>query len=189
MKITSAKFLKGIVGPDSLLDDGIPQIAFIGRSNVGKSSVINSLTGQKSLARTSSFPGRTQQINVFLINDSFYFMDLPGYGFSRDSQEMKENLHRLIDWYLFLADCPQKKAVLIIDAKVGLTDNDLEMLQSLEDGKKDIVIVANKVDKLKGSKLAEQLKTIHDIAAGHKIIPYSSDKRVGLKELNREIFN
>lgn len=188
MKITSARFTKGIVGPDALLDDGIPQIAFIGRSNVGKSSVINSLTGQKGLARTSSFPGRTQQINVFLINEKFYLMDLPGYGFSRDSEEMKEQLHRLIDWYLFLSDCPLKKVVLIIDAKVGLTDNDLEMLQSLEDGGKDIVIAANKADKLKASKLNAQLKTIQDIAAGHKIIPYSSDKRIGFKELNREIF-
>ena len=187
MRITSARFIKGVVGPDMLLDDGIPQIAFIGRSNVGKSSVINSLTGQKGLARTSSFPGRTQQINVFLINESLYFMDLPGYGFSRDSEAMKEQLHRLIDWYLFLADCRQNKVVLIIDAKVGLTDNDLEMLQSLEDGGKDIVIVANKVDKLKGSKLNAQLKAIQDIATGHKIIAYSSDKRIGFKELNREI--
>ena len=79
MNITSAKFVKGVVGEDEILDDGIPQVAFIGRSNVGKSSVINSLVNQKALAITSSTPGRTQQINIFLINKEFYLVDLPGY--------------------------------------------------------------------------------------------------------------
>ncbi len=80
MKTRTARFIKGLVGPDPLLEDGTPQVAFIGRSNSGKSSVINSLTGQKGLARTSSFPGRTQEINVFKIDHRLYLLDLPGYG-------------------------------------------------------------------------------------------------------------
>ena len=88
MEIKNARFIKGVVGPDDFLEKDIPQVAFIGRSNVGKSSVINSLTHQKDLAITSSLPGRTQQINLFLINESVYLLDLPGYGFSQDSQEL-----------------------------------------------------------------------------------------------------
>ena len=86
MNITSAIFVKGLVGDDEILNDGKDQVAFIGRSNVGKSSVINSLVNKKDLARTSSFPGRTQEINVFLINKDFYLVDLPGYGFAKGSK-------------------------------------------------------------------------------------------------------
>lgn len=189
MEIISAKFIKGIVAPDQVLETGMPQIAFIGRSNVGKSSVINSLTGQKALARTSSFPGRTTEINLFVINDKFHLLDLPGYGYAKASHEKRLELRELINWYLFMSDYEQKKVVLIIDAKVGLTETDLEILQALEDRRKDIIIVANKIDKIRPSKVGMQLKAIQDIAAGHKIIPYSSEKRIGFKELNREIFN
>lgn len=189
MEIRSAKFIKGVVGPDPVLDDGTPQIAFIGRSNVGKSSVINSLTGQKALARTSSFPGRTTEINIFLINDAFYLIDLPGYGYARTSHDIRLDLRERINWYLFMSHYEQKKVILIIDAKVGFTDNDIEILQALKSRDKKVVIVANKIDKIRPSKVKEQLKAIQDLALGHKVIPYSSKKRAGLKELNRETFN
>src|SRR3989344_2302589 len=101
MQITSAEFVKGVVGEDEILTDGTPQIAFIGRSNVGKSSVINSLAQKKDLARTSAFPGRTQEINLFLINRSFYLVDLPGYGYAKMSKEKQFELQDLIAWYLF----------------------------------------------------------------------------------------
>ena len=99
IRITSAKFIKGAVGTDDIFEDGTPQIAFIGRSNAGKSSVINSLVSEKGLARTSSFPGRTQEINLYLINKAFYFVDLPGYGFAKLSQETREWLQKVIHWY------------------------------------------------------------------------------------------
>ena len=83
MKINSAKFVKGIIGSDDILTDGLPQVAFVGRSNVGKSSVINSLTNHKDLAISSPYPGRTREINLFLINESFYLIDLPGYGYAK----------------------------------------------------------------------------------------------------------
>jgi len=188
MKKLTAEFIKGVVGPDEILEDGTPQIAFIGRSNVGKSSVINSLTNRKDLARTSSFPGRTQEINVFLINGRFYLLDFPGYGFSKHSLEKRRRLHRLIEWYLFQSPYRQKQVVFIVDAEVGPTDNDLEMLRVLEETRKTIVIVANKIDKISKSKTKARLKQIQDIVGNHKIIPYSSDKKIGMGELAAEIF-
>ena len=189
MKITSAEFIKGIVEEDEILENGTPQIAFIGRSNVGKSSVINSLTGKKALAKTSSFPGRTTEMNAFIINDSFYLLDLPGYGYAKASHEARIELRELINWYLFMSPYEQKKVVLIIDAKVGLTDKDIEILMALEKRKKDIVIVANKVDKIRPSKLKEQLKEIFEIAGNHVVIPYSSEDKTGIKELNSLLFS
>lgn len=188
MHIRSAKFIKGIVATDHLLDSAIPQIAFIGRSNVGKSSLINSLTGQKDLARTSSLPGRTQEINLFLINNSHYFIDLPGYGFARISAEARDRIQSLIYWYLFSSNYPQKKVVIIIDANVGVTDLDMVMLHKLEEAKKDLIIVANKVDKIKSSERFKKLKKLHESLPNSKLIQYSSEKRIGMKELLGEIF-
>ncbi len=189
MRITSAKFVKGINGSDKTLESWLPQIAFIGRSNVGKSSVINSLTDQKGLAITSSFPGRTREINLFLINGSFYLLDLPGYGYAKASLEVREQLFNLINWYLFKSPYRQKKVVLIIDAYVGPTKKDLEILHALEDFKKEIVIVANKIDKIKKSKYAGQLQEIMGLVGAHKVIPYSSHDKIGIKALANEIFN
>jgi len=113
MKIKSAEFIKGAVGADNIFENEIPQIVFIGRSNVGKSSVINSLANQKNLAKTSSFPGRTQEINIFLINKAFYLIDLPGYGFAKIPKEVRYKIQKMISWYLFDSDYVFKKVVLI----------------------------------------------------------------------------
>ncbi len=188
MAFRSATFVKGVVGDDEILEDGKPHIVFIGRSNVGKSSTINILTKQKDLARTSSFPGRTQEINIFLINKSFYLVDLPGYGFVRASRETREKLEKLIYWYLFESQYIQKKIVLIIDAYTSPTDSDLEMLIALEEHKKDIVILANKVDKIKKSGYKKQLEKIQNRIGDHKIIPFSAKKNIGIGELMNEIF-
>jgi len=189
MKITSAKFIKGVVGDDEILGNGIPQIAFIGRSNVGKSSVINSLTGVKDLARTSSFPGRTQEINLFLINNKFYLVDLPGYGYAKMSNAGRDAIADLINSYFFHSTYEQEKVVLIIDANVGFTDKDLGMLRTLEEHGKNVIIVANKVDKLKTNEFRKQMKKIEDMTLGHVIVPYSAMKKTGIKELLKEIFN
>lgn len=188
IEIKSARFIRGVVGPDDFLEKDIPQIAFIGRSNVGKSSVINSLTHQKDLAITSSLPGRTQQINLFLINESVYLIDLPGYGFSQDSQEGRERLQKLIFWYLFDSSYKQRKVVLIMDANVGLTESDLNTLKYLREKEKNIVIVANKIDKMKKSQHSKTLQKIKDQAGGVKVIPYSAKKKIGVEELTNEIF-
>lgn len=187
MKITSATFVKGIKGTDDVLENGTPQIAIIGRSNVGKSSVINSLVGQKDLARTSSTPGRTQEINLFLINNALYLVDLPGYGFTSVSKALRERLEQLINWYLFDSPYEQKKVVLIIDAYIGPQDNDLEMLRGLEEHGKNIIVVANKIDKIKRSEYTKQLQNIRDIVGDHPVIPYSAEKRSGVNELLNEM--
>ena len=188
MNITSAKFIKGIVDADEILDDGIPQVAFIGRSNVGKSSVINTLANKKDLAKTSSFPGRTREINIFLINNSFYLVDLPGYGFAKGSKQEQEKIQSLIYWYLLDSRYRQKKVVLIIDAELGATNNDLQMLYSLKERGKDVVVVANKVDKIKKSSYKKQLADIQSALGDYKIIPYSAKKKIGVNELANEIF-
>lgn len=187
VNIASAQFIKGIVGPDKNLEDGRPQIAFIGRSNVGKSSVINAFANQKGLAKTSSFPGRTQQINLFLINKSFYLVDLPGYGFAKISRTLREQIHGMIDWYLFLSPYEQKKVILIIDAKIGPTPDDMDMLHSLERNEKNIIILANKIDKIKRPDYEKQLQKIQDMIGPHKIVPYSAEKRIGINDLEKVI--
>jgi GTP-binding protein len=186
MKITSTKFIKGVVGPDLILENGTPQIAFIGRSNAGKSSLLNSLTGVKKLAVTSKTPGRTRQINVFLINDSHYFLDLPGYGYARAGAQMLEKLSELIFWYLLDVDYNQR-IVMLIDSVVGPTANDLKVLRELEKAGRDIVIVLNKVDKIKKSQYRNQMKKIGDQLQGHRLFSYSSQTKVGITELAEEL--
>lgn len=188
MKITSTKFMKGLVGDDEILADGIPQIAFIGRSNVGKSSLINVLTNSK-ISRTSSFAGRTQEINVFLVNDSFYLIDLPGYGFARASGLGREKIGGLIDSYLFGSIHSQKKIVLIIDANVGITEKDMLMIQELQRHHKDFILVANKIDKMNQSEYSKKFKEIQKIIGENKVIPFSTKTRKNLEEISSKIFN
>jgi GTP-binding protein len=183
MKINSATFIKGVVNPKELLSETFPQFAFIGRSNVGKSSLINLLTKQKQLARTSSFPGHTREINVYLVNNKFHLIDLPGYGFARLSSGGRDRIYGLINGYLFGDGQKQRKVFLIIDAVVGPTKDDLETLKALEDEKKDIVILLNKTDKLKKSQVSRQIKEIKEKLGEHVLIPFSAKTGAGLGEL------
>lgn len=179
--------MKGLVGDDEILADGIPQIAFIGRSNVGKSSLINVITNSKA-SRTSSFPGRTQEINIFLVNDSFYFVDLPGYGFARASGLGREKIGELIDSYLFNSIHNQKKVVMIIDAGIGMTEKDILMFRELTNHQKDFLIVANKIDRLKQSDYHKKMMEIKKVVGDHLVIPFSNKTRKGSQELIDEIF-
>jgi GTP-binding protein len=183
MKIESAQFIKSVRGSNDIFENDIPQIAFIGRSNVGKSSVINSLVDQKNLARTSSFPGRTKEINIFLINDSLYFIDLPGYGYAKVSNKLRDSLRAMVNWYFFVSNYKQKRVVLIIDASIGLTKDDLEMLYALEEHEKNIIVLANKIDKIKQKEYKKKFTIIRSIAGIHQIIPYSAKKKMGVSEL------
>lgn len=185
MKINSAIFLKGLVGDDSILHDGMKQVAFIGRSNAGKSSLINCITGSRDLARTSSTPGRTQELNVFKINKSHYFIDLPGYGYAKATFEDWTKLNKLIYWYLFESKL-NPKIVLLIDSNIGPTPDDLGMLKFLESHGHDVIIVANKVDKIKSSEYHAKFKKINSEITGHKIIPFSSKEKIGVNELLKE---
>lgn len=180
--------MKGLVGDDEILADGIPQIAFVGRSNVGKSSLINVITNSK-VSRTSSFPGRTQEINIFLVNNAFYLVDLPGYGFARASGLGREKIGELIDSYLFNSIHSQKMVVMIIDANVGLTEKDLLMLEELKKFNKDFIIVANKIDKMTQSEYHKKINEIKKVTGEHLVIPFSTKTRKGLDSLIDNIFN
>lgn len=186
MKIKSAVFMRGVKGDNEMLDDGVPQIAFIGRSNAGKSSLINSLVNMKDLARTSSTPGRTQELNIFSINNSVYFVDLPGYGFAKTTRETYKQINDLVYWYLFNSQ-HNPRVVLIIDAEIGMTKSDQGMLEALEEKNRDVVVVANKVDKIKKSHYLNQIKKVREQFDGHIVIPYSSVTKVGIGELTEEL--
>ncbi len=183
MKISSAKFIKTMVGEDEALKDGLPQFAFIGRSNVGKSSTINALTGQKNLAITSSSPGRTQGLNLFLINDNVYFIDLPGYGFAKLSKTDRDWLHDLINWYLFNDNFHPQKVIQIIDAKVGPTKDDLEILEVLKNHGREVLVIANKIDKLKKNEFINQQQKIKNQLKDFPVLFYSSKTKAGLQTI------
>jgi GTP-binding protein len=112
---------------------------------------------------------------------------LPGYGYAKIPDDLRDSVKDMVNWYFFVSDCKQKKVVLIIDAKVGPTKNDLEILRFLDDREKDIIIVANKVDKMGNKKGEDQLKMIKEVMGDHKIIPYSAKKKIGISELLGEI--
>lgn len=187
MNIASAKFIKGITNANEAFVDSVPHTAIIGRSNVGKSTTINMLTKQKGLAKTSSFPGRTQQLNFFLINNSFYLVDLPGYGYAKASFEKKAQMGTLISEYLFSGHENLKKVILLIDGEIGPTKDDLEMLQALEKAGLAVVVAANKVDKIKKSILKTQLQKIKDAVAPHEFLAYSAEKRQGIGMLSDKL--
>ncbi len=161
-KIISAEFEKGIKGTDVILDKPIPQVAFIGRSNVGKSSVINSLLGRKNLVKSSSVPGKTREINFFLVNKNIYFVDLPGYGFAKMSKKESEKLRKLIWWYFTSGEAKPKFVVLIVDAKVGITELDLDMIGVLKEYNHNVIILANKIDKLKKNDIKKKVFEIKE---------------------------
>lgn len=184
----SVKFVKGIVQDDPIMNDGIPQIAFIGRSNVGKSSLINSLT-KSTISRISSTPGSTEQINFFLVNESIYFVDLPGYGFAKVSNARRDKLHNLIHSYLFNDVWTQKNIVLIIDVNVGMTDKDIKMYSDLKDHNKNVIIALSKVDKITQSDFHKKIKEIQKITGDQELYQFSSKKNIGIVELVKAILD
>ena len=187
MEIKSAVFVKGSVSAEDVFADDLPHVAFIGRSNVGKSSTINAITKTKGLAKTSALPGRTREINLFLVNNKWYIVDLPGYGFAKGSVGKRDELHNLIEKYLFSSPHNQKKVVLIIDGKVGPTRDDLDILDTLEEHGKTIIVAVNKIDRLKNSELRSQLTSIQKQIGAHVIVPYSAEKKTGIGALLAEI--
>lgn len=189
MNLRNAQFIKGITGTNDIINDTKYQIAFVGRSNVGKSSLINSLTDNKNLARSSSTPGRTRQINFFLIDQKLYFVDLPGYGYAKASEKQRGKIRGMIVWYLTYGEVKLKKAVLIVDAKVGLNKFDLEMIDLFRNEKINFLVVLNKADKLKQGELFKLKKEVEIMLKedGVKVIPYSSKNPKNKNELSREI--
>ena len=178
MKITSAEFVKSSFEESQWPRDALPEVAFLGRSNVGKSSLINSLLGVKGLARTSSTPGRTQALNFFLINRRFHFVDLPGYGFARVPKAVRESWGRIVTDYL------AKRASLvlsihIVDSRHDPTQLDLQLREWLAYHGRPSLTVATKSDKLSENGLRKSLARAERIfeaadQQGDRIVAYSA---------------
>lgn len=174
--------------------DPRPEIALSGRSNVGKSSLINTMLGRKSLARVSSTPGKTITINYYDIDKQLYLVDLPGYGYARRSQESKRSWSSLTeDYFLKNPSADAIKLVIqLIDVRVGPTDDDIMMINWLIDCGVPFVVVATKADKLSKSELRRQLESFEENyfkGTGIEVLPFSSVTRDGKDELWSKIFD
>lgn len=167
--------------------DGRAQIAFAGRSNVGKSTLLNRLVGQKKLAKTSKTPGRTRLINFFTINDSYYFVDLPGYGFAKASKKDKNEWGRMVERY-FQERKNLKGLILLLDCRREPNDDDLMLLDWLRSEKIEFTIALTKADKLSKSKLINKIRALKK-DFGIESIPFSSLSGIGRKELWKWINN
>jgi GTP-binding protein len=185
MRVQKAEFVRSVVTPEQLPQDHLPQIAFAGRSNVGKSSLINTLVGRKKLALTSSTPGKTRQLNFFRINDKLYFVDLPGYGYAKVSQDERRQWRKMIEGYLTGAETLHG-VVHIIDARHGPTDLDLEMLGWLRALRLPAVVVATKADKLSRGALAREMERYQHAVRRlgvEEIVAFSAVTGLGKKQL------
>ena len=186
-KISKSEFIKGVIGDDYGSEDNLPHVAFFGRSNVGKSSVINSLVGKKNLVKTSKLPGKTREANFFRINDSFFFVDFPGYGYAKRSISERNKMIKRILWYVEFSNVRPQAVFLIIDVKVGLTALDRDMIKILKDNKHTIVIVANKIDKLAKGAAKKQLLSIQKEVQDIPVMGYSAKTNEGKDELTQTI--
>lgn len=182
--------LETVCGITSKLpDNSYPEIAFAGKSNVGKSSLINALMNRKSLARTSGQPGKTQTINFYNVNSELYFVDLPGYGYAKVSKEVKEKWGKMIEKYLRTS--LQLRAVfLLIDIRHEPSANDVSMYQWIVSNGYDPIIIATKLDKINRSQISKNVKIIRDklkVKPGTVIIPFSSASKQGREEIYETI--
>ncbi|MCW5960154.1 MAG: ribosome biogenesis GTP-binding protein YihA/YsxC [Pyrinomonadaceae bacterium] len=182
MKVTAAEFVKSAFEEAHWVEGDLPEIAFLGRSNVGKSSLLNSLLLRKGLARTSNTPGRTQSINFFLVNDAFYFVDLPGYGYARVSKTMRSDWGVMAEDYLSSRE-QLRLCIQLVDARHEPTALDRQLHEWLQFNDKEHIVVATKSDKLSNNKLAESLKKIRKTLAGSLVIPFSSVTGKGKDEV------
>jgi GTP-binding protein len=147
------------------------------------------LLGRKDLVRSSGVPGKTQQINYFLINDLFYFVDLPGYGFAKTGQKQREKIRRMILWYLSSGEVTPKKVVLIIDAKVGLAEFDREMIDLLRSQQYSFLVVLNKADKLNNSDRSRVLRDVSAEVGGEDVFLFSARTGMGKDKLLSSLFS
>lgn len=178
--------LETVCGVTSTLpDNALPEIAFAGKSNVGKSSLINAIMNRKSLARTSSSPGKTQTINFYNVNGAFYLVDLPGYGYAKANEQVKAQWGKMIERYLHSSK--RLKAVfLLIDIRHAPSDNDREMYQWMLHYGYHPIIIATKLDKINRSQIAKQVKAVREGLQAEKgtiIIPFSALSKQGREEI------
>jgi len=188
MKITSTEFIKSAVDPSQYPDDLLPEVAFVGRSNVGKSSLINALVNRKRLARTSNTPGRTQLVNFFVINKNLSFVDLPGYGYAKVPVSVKRGWKAMVEGYLE-GRKNLRLVVMILDIRRKPSENDDQLIQWLRSNNIKIVFVLTKTDKfsrgqvnISRRKIGEHLGVSYD-----ELVPFSARTRHGKDDLWRVI--
>ena len=186
-----AKFVLGVAELQQLPITKMPEVAFAGRSNVGKSSLINAITNQKGLAKTSNTPGRTQQLNFFCLDDKIYMVDLPGYGYAKAPDSQVRKWQQIIFAYL-QGRVNLKRVFLLIDARHGIKKNDQEIMNMLDAAAVTYQIVLNKIDKISKAELetvlsAAIIATKEHPAAYVKVLATSSEKNIGISDLQAEI--
>jgi GTP-binding protein len=191
MQIKQTDFVKSVAHPSQIPSEDFPQIAFSGRSNVGKSSLINRLMNRRNLAQTSNTPGKTRLLNFYLINRNLHFVDLPGYGFAKRSKAEQKSWAELIDAYLQRSE-RLRGLVQLIDARHDPSGDDLEMIKWLGEANFPFVVIATKVDKISSTKKRKQLdkslRIISDVAEVD-FLPFSSATGQGRNELLNWIEN
>ncbi len=190
MNLNNVEFLISAASTKDFPDTHRKEIAFAGKSNVGKSSVINRVLQRKNFARVGEMPGKTIHVNYFLVDKKCYFVDLPGYGYAKVSQKEKERWAKLMEDY-FAANRIDL-GILIVDARHAPTNNDITMAQWFYDTGCPMVVVANKLDKLKKSEIEPNLQTIREdleLPDDYPIIPFSAEKGTGRDDLIKIIFN
>lgn len=186
-----ATFLMGAASIDGLPAPDLPEVAFAGRSNVGKSSLINALCGRSTVARTSNTPGRTQELNYFDVSGRLILVDMPGYGFAKAPKDKVDAWKRLVNGYL-RGRPTLRRCMMLVDSRHGLKDSDREMMKMLDQSAVVYQVVLTKIDKLKASELAAVQKRTQDeivthVAAHPTLILTSSEKGIGIPELRAEI--
>lgn len=178
--------LETVIGVTSKIPDNqLPEIAFAGKSNVGKSSLINALMNRKSLARTSAQPGKTQTINFYNINDELYFVDLPGYGYAKVSQQEKEKWGKMIEKYLHRSKVLQA-VFLLVDIRHEPSANDKQMYEWILANGYHPIVIATKLDKINRSQIAKQVKLVKQGLGVDKdtiVIPFSAETKQGREEI------
>jgi len=183
MKIRTAEFLTGAASPRQFPPPVLPEVAFAGKSNVGKSSLINLLLNRKNLVKTSSTPGKTQQINFFLINDAFRLVDLPGYGYAKVPREQKEQWATLVTGYLRRREC-LRGVVLLLDTRHDPTELDAQLAGWLAEAGVPMLPVATKADQVSRNKLAVHQQRIAEVLElDAPPLPCSAKSKLGRNEL------
>ena len=190
MNFNNVEFLISAANTAGFPKNRLPEIAFSGKSNVGKSSVINRILNRKNFARVGDKPGKTIHVNYFTVDNKCYFVDLPGYGFAKVSQAEKDRWSRLMESYFAAGRIDL--GVLIVDARHAPTNNDITMARWFIDSSCPFVVVANKLDKLKKSEIEPNLLTIRqdlELPESCPVIPFSAEKGTGKDELVKYILN
>jgi GTP-binding protein len=185
VKVESAEFVKSARASGDFVRDGRPEIAFVGRSNVGKSSLMNRLLGRKGLARVSSTPGRTRLVNYFLVNRRFWFVDLPGYGYAKAGKDERREWAALADSY-FRDERTRPLVVMLVDGKVGATPLDAQAYEYLASLGVTMLVVATKVDRLPRGKRAAMERGVREVLgleSDTRMIPISAHSGEGIQEL------